>query len=169
MLTLLGLQGAMEMKNVHPLFVHFPIALLLMSSLFYWSGTIFKNTGLMQAGRWSLYGGTVFGVISVITGLQAAYSAPHDDTTHRIMLLHQNLAYGILAASATLSVWTLVVKLAIPVKGKRLFLATHLVLAAVVIQQADLGGRMVFLKGVGVGDKSSAHETGGHDHSAHAH
>jgi len=169
----LGLQSLKEIISVHPLFVHFPIGLLVMSTLFYWAGTLTKNNGLLQAGRWTLYGGAFFSIISVVTGLQAASTAPHDDEVHRIMLLHQNLGYAVLGFSGVLSAWTLAVKSAIPTKGKWVFLVASLVLTTILTQQADLGGRMVFLKGVGVGKKSMLEKTANvqveHDHSAHQH
>ena len=169
----LGLESLREIINVHPLFVHFPIGLLVMSSFFYWAGVLAKNEGLIQAGRWTLYGGAVFGIISVITGLQAANAVPHDDEVHRIMLLHQNLGYVILGLSVTLSAWTLAVKSAIPARGKWIFLIASLALTAVLTQQADLGARMVYLKGVGVGKKSmlekAANVPVAHDHSTHQH
>jgi uncharacterized membrane protein len=169
----LGLESLKEITNVHPLFVHFPIGLLVMSTLFYWAGVFIKNEGLIQAGRWTLYGGAVFSIISVGTGLQAAFTVPHDDEVHRIMLLHQNLAYVILGLSVALSAWTMAAKAAVPAKGKWIFLAASLALTAILTQQADLGARMVFLKGVGVGKKSMLQKTVGsaetHDHSTHEH
>jgi uncharacterized membrane protein len=169
----LGLESLKEIISVHPLFVHFPIGLLLMSTLFYWIGALTKNNGLLQAGRWTLYGGAVFSIISVVTGLQAAYTVPHDDEVHRIMLLHQNLGYAVLGFSVALSVWTFAVKSAIPTKGKWVFLVASLALAAILTQQADLGGRMVFLKGIGVGKKSMLEKAASaqvaHDHSTHQH
>ena len=166
----LGLQGLKEMISVHPLFVHFPIALLCMSAIFYWLGAVLKNEGLIESGRWTLYGGVLFGVISVITGLKAANTIPHDDETHEIMELHQNMGYVIVFLSVALGAWTLAVKSALPQKGRTLFLIACLILAALVTQQADLGGRMVFLKGAGVGKKSMLRESGhSHSHGTHDH
>lgn len=166
----MGLQGLKEMINIHPLFVHFPIGLLFMSAVFYWAGAVLKNEGLIESGRWTLYGGFSFSVIAVITGLKAANTIPHDEETHQIMMLHQNMGYIILFLSAGLSAWTLAVKSALPQKGRAAFLITSLFLIAAVIQQADLGGRMVFLKGVGVGNKSMLQESGHrHTHGSHSH
>jgi len=169
----LGLESLKEIISVHPLFVHFPIGLLVMSTLFYWLGVLVKNEGLVQAGRWTLYGGAVFSIISVVTGLQAANTVPHDDEVHRIMLLHQNLGYAVLGLSVVLSAWTLAAKSAIPTKGKWAFLVISLVLITILTQQADLGARMVFLKGVGVGKKSMLEQAANvqvtHDHSTHQH
>ena len=150
----LGLQGLKEMISIHPLFVHFPIGLLFMCSVFYFVGAFFKKDSLLQAGTWTLWSGTLFATVAVWTGLRAAYTVPHNDETHRIMELHQNMGYAILAIAVILSAWLLIVKASIPKRGKIVFLMALVLLNLILIQQADLGGRMVFLHGTGVGKKS---------------
>lgn len=166
----LGFEGALEMISIHPLFTHFPIAFLTGSGVFYLFGALFKKTSLLEAGKWSLWTGVLSAALAAWTGLRAAQAIPHDEDAHQIMILHQNLAYVILFLSAGLTAWTLAAKNALPQKGRAFFIMLGLVLAAVVAQQADLGGRMVFLKGAGVGKKSMlsgsghAHTHGSHDH-----
>ena len=161
----MGLQSLKEIISIHPLFVHFPIALLLLSAVFYGAGALFKNENLTQAGRWTLYAGMLSAVIAVLTGIKAESTVEHDEEAHEIMELHEKLGYIILALSAALSAWTLAVKSAIPSKGRIVFFAGLIVLSLVIIQQADLGGRLVFLKGIGVGKKSMLQEDGhSHDH-----
>jgi uncharacterized membrane protein len=166
----LGLEGVREMISIHPLFVHFPIALLTVSGVFYLLGAVLNKEGLLEAGRWTLYAGTVSAAAAIGTGLKAAGTVPHDEETHQIMLLHQNLAYIILFLGIGLCAWTLAAKAAIPRKGRTVFLIISLILIAVMAQQADLGGRMVFLKGAGVGKKSMLQEAGhAHSHGSHEH
>ncbi len=150
----LGFEGAKEMLSTHPLVVHFPIALLFMSALFYFIGVFVKKESLIEAGKWTLWSGTLFAIVTVVTGLQAAYTVPHNDESHRIMVVHQNMGYVILGISIVLSVWLLIVKASIPKKGRLVFLVALALLNLILIQQADLGGRMVYLYGTGVGRKS---------------
>ncbi len=164
----LGFHGLKEMINIHPLFVHYPIAFLTAASVFYLLGVFVKKQGLLEVGRWMLYSGTVLSALTVWTGLQAAGTVGHDAEVHRIMTFHQNLGYVILAFSVALSAWTLAVKTALPGKPKGAFVAAMILLAVLVAQEADLGGRMVFLKGVGVGSKSML-QTTSHDHGEHGH
>ena len=154
-----GLQGAMELINVHPLFVHFPIALLMVCVFFYAAGLIFKKENLLIAGKWSLYLGTLSAASAVWTGLLAAGSVKHSGDTHQIMMVHQYLGITVLALSAVLSIWVLISKANTPKAPKFFFLAL-LLLAALITQQADFGGRLVFLHGVGVGKKSMMQEQG---------
>ncbi len=176
-----GLRGLQEAMNVHPLFVHFPIALLLTSTAFYFLGTIFKKADLLAAAKWELYFGTLASAVTVWTGLKAAETVAHGGDTHQIMMAHQYLGFAVLSISLALSAWVFFSKANIPGKGKPAFLLVLVVLAAVLTQGADLGGRMVFLHGTGVGRKSmmqqesmesrsSEHEGNEHhEHGGHAH
>ncbi len=164
-----GLKGAQELTNIHPLFVHFPIALLLTSTAFYFLGTIFKKEDLLAAAKWELFLGTLAAALTVWTGLKAAETVSHGGNAHGIMMMHQYFGFAVLGISITLSVWVRVSKANIPVRGKPAFLLILLVLAAILTQGADLGGRMVFGKGVGVGSKSMLQETEDHSHDSHEH
>jgi len=169
-----GLQGLGELINVHPLFVHFPIALLLTSTAFYFLGSIFKKDELLAAGKWALYFGTFAAAVTVWTGLEAAKTVAHGGGVHELMITHQYFGYTVLGLSAVLSTWVFFSKAHIPAKGRVFFLGVLLILGGILTQGADLGGRMVFLNGVGVGRKSmmpaeSGHEHGSHDHGSQEH
>ena len=170
-----GLQGAKEVMNVHPLFVHFPIALLLESLAFYSLGTVFRKEELLKAGKWALYFGTLAAAITVWTGLQAANTVPHGGEVHAMIMVHQYLGFTVFGLSIILSAWLFLSKSPLPSKGRILFLTGLVLLALILTQGADFGGRMVFLHGVGVGRKSmlnqeaaTPHEHGGEPHEHHA-
>lgn len=159
-----GLQGAMELINVHPLFVHFPIALLLAAVTFYVSGILFRQEGLLNAGKWTLFAGTFGASAAVWTGLQAAGTVAHGGDTHQIMMAHQYLGIAILTLSIILSFWVIVSKANMP-KAPKIFFMILLLLAAVITQQADLGGRLVFSHGVGVGKKNMVQQQASDHHA----
>lgn len=174
-----GMQGAMELINVHPMFVHFPIALLLACVFFYIVGIVLKKDNLLIAGKWSLYLGTLSAAAAVWTGLRAAGSVEHGGDSHQIMMAHQYLGITILLLSAVLSIWVLISKVNMP-KAPKIFFLILLLLVVFISQQADFGGRLVFLHGVGVGKKSMMQEQApgheamgeheeGHDHGDHQH
>jgi len=168
-----GFEGVKGLINIHPLFVHFPIAFLLGSVAFYLLGTVFKNDGLLTAGKWTLYFGTLAAAVTVWTGLEAAKTVPHGGGTHEIMMMHQMIGYTVLTLSVLLSGWVFFSRSLIPAKGKFIFLAVLTILGGIIMQGADLGGRMVFLNGVGVGQKGEVEETahshgdGGHGEEGH--
>ena len=164
-----GLKGFEELINIHPLFVHFPIALLLASSAFYFLGALFRKESLLEAGKWTLYTGAVGAVLTAWTGYEASQTVSHGGGMHQMMMTHQYLGFAVLGISLVLSAWVFFSKANIPVKGKPAFLLALVVLAAVLIQGADFGGRMVFLNGVGVGKKSMIKEMIADSHTQHEH
>lgn len=149
-----GLQGAQELLNVHPLFTHFPIALLLAAVDFYVLGILFRKENFYFAGKWTLWFGALSAGITVWTGLQAAETVRHDEEIHQIIIRHQYLGISILILSIVWSLWVAISKANIPSRGRVIFMGGLLLLSAMILQEADFGGRMVFLKGVGVGKKN---------------
>lgn len=180
-----GFQGLREIINIHPLFVHFPIALLLTAITFYFLGTIFRKEELLSAGKWVFYAGTLSAAVAVWTGLRAADTVPHGGDMHQTLMAHQYIGVVILGLSVLLSLWLILTKANIPGRGKPFFVIALLLLMAAIMQQADFGGRLVFLNGVGVarlparqGRKSmvaenkeniSTGELEHRDHGAHQH
>jgi len=159
----LGLKGLQDAMNVHPLFVHFPIALLLTSFAVYLLGSLLKKDELLGAGKWLLYFGTLSAAVTVWAGLEAEKTVPHGGGVHETMLLHKYLGFSILALSLVLALWVFFSKTLIP-KTRIAFLMGMAILCVIVTQSADLGGRMVFLHGVGVGRKSEMKEAVPHAH-----
>ena len=100
-----GLKGLEQAMNIHPLFVHFPIALLLSSFAFYLLGTLLKQDQFLITGKWILYLGTIAAGVTVWTGVEAAKTVSHGAATHEILTVHENLGFVVLGLSAILSVW----------------------------------------------------------------
>lgn len=148
-----GLEGARELLNIHPLFTHFPIALLCSSLAFYVMSLVFKKEHFLKTGQWVLYLGTLGAAAAVWTGLQAANTVSHDETSHAIIMAHQYLGITVLVLSALLSLWLLVSKSSLP-KAKPVFVGGLVLIVILLLQQVDFGGRLVFFHGVGMGRKS---------------
>jgi len=100
-----GLEGLKHVTNIHPLFVHFPIALLLSSLAFYFLGFLLKQDQFLTTGKWMLYLGTIAAGVTVWTGLEAAKTVSHGAGTHGIMEVHENLGFVVLGLSTFLSLW----------------------------------------------------------------
>ena len=64
--------------NLHPLFVHFPIALLLSSVAFSWAGRLWQGKNFDQAAWYTLLLGLAGTLVTLITGLLAAQGVPAD-------------------------------------------------------------------------------------------
>ena len=165
-----GFEGVKELLNLHPLFTHFPIALLISSVGFYLLGLVFKKDHFLKTGQWTLYFGTLGAAAAVWTGLQAANTVSHDGTTHPIIMAHQYLGIAVLALSVLLSLWLLVSKSSLP-KPKLVFVVGLFLIAILLLQQVDFGGRLVFFHGVGMGRKSFVlkNQAVPHQHEGHPH
>ena len=70
--SLFGFSAMRELFNIHPMFVHFPIAFLPGAFLLYALGIVLKKPVLNAAGRACLYLAAAGTVAALTTGLFAA-------------------------------------------------------------------------------------------------
>ena len=142
--------GISIMDNIHPLLVHFPIALF---SLFFFAdtlGSLFAKPTWRNFATPLLYIGTITALLTVAAGLQAAYSAPHNDSTHAIMLRHQAFGISVAVLACLLSLRRLFAADSfISTKTYGHFVLSGLLLLLLTLG-ADLGGLMVYQHGVAV-------------------
>ena len=96
--------------NWHPLFVHFTIALLSMSALFFIGLKLVQNQSmrsqLIVLAYWNLWLGTGFAVVTVIAGWFAYNSVAHDAQSHAAMTEHRNWALITLATFIVATFWS---------------------------------------------------------------
>jgi uncharacterized membrane protein len=141
---LLGFHGARGLQNLHPLFVHFPIAFLMGAALLYLLAWIGRREAWAWTGLWMLLLGTLGGAVSVWTGLGAWDSvmvAP--SVRDHILVYHRALMLIVFGFSLVLSVWALSMR-PMPRRGRAAFVALLFVTAALVAIGSDFGGWMVY-------------------------
>lgn len=93
--------------NWHPVFVHFSVALLATSALFYlaaflpgrWDGVF------LSVARVNLFTGFAITIATVIAGFLAYNSVLHDDPSHVAMTDHRNWALAATAVWAASAAW----------------------------------------------------------------
>lgn len=144
------LPGVQAMANLHPLVVHFPIALLVSFWLTAALALLFRSQSLHQAASWMLYFGTTAAAVAVAAGFQAAETVEHSEEVHAILERHETLGVSVLGLSVLLSAvrwingrWKL--------RGVSVLeLVAGLVLVGALSAGADLGGLMVYGHAVGV-------------------
>ena len=78
--------------NWHPIFVHFTIGLLLVSTLLYVVGFTLKCENLLIAARLNLWLGSLITIATVLAGLNAYNTVAHDSASHLAMTDHRNWA-----------------------------------------------------------------------------
>jgi len=158
--------GISAMANLHPLFVHFPIALLSIFFLIDLSGSVFSQTKWRHTASWFLYLGTIFAGLTVLVGFHAADTVAHGEDVHEIMETHEHLGVTIFCLTGILSVWRLIARSLLQGVANILYLFFAGVLSILLIFTADLGGLMVYKYGVAVAATSELH---GESYNAHHH
>lgn len=156
----------MIIPNWHPLFVHFTVALIIVSALLYVL-TIFMNGPLREqwiiVARWSLWFGTGITVITGLTGLYAYNTVAHDTPSHLAMMEHRNWALATIAVMLLLGVFS-ALRARAGHSHRGIFALAMMVLALLLASTAWHGGELVYRHGLGVMSlpKSDAHE---HEHA----
>lgn len=139
----------LPMQSVHPLFVHFPIGLLIASFVFECLAWGSKIETWRVTARWCLVAGTLGAAAAVLSGLRAEAVAKHSFEIHQVMEQHKQFGIAVLAGSLLLSVYGLL-DLRRPIPFPRAAYVTILFLVVATLSLgAHLGGRLVYEFGVG--------------------
>lgn len=157
-------QGISEMPNIHPLIVHFPIALLTSFLLMEFLNFITGKESFRAAATWMLYLGTLGALAAVLAGLWAATTVEHSGEAHEVLLRHRDLGITVLALSVILSAWRIYSGGSFSRKGQAFHLAIAFIMVTIMALGADKGGLMVYKYGVGV-KAARTTETEGHIHA----
>jgi uncharacterized membrane protein len=172
--------GLAHAPNVHPLFVHFPIALWLVAGLFCLLGALRQREDFFVTGRWLLYLGTLGALVAVGTGLWAADSMGHDSPGHELVHVHRNLMLAASGIGLTATVAAFALRKRQSVGARWAVTALLLATIGVLTIGADRGAALVFQYGMGTAAQTSpaadvdshAHDTqapGPDEKASHAH
>ena len=135
---------------MHPIFVHFTIALTSASLVFDALGYFLSKASLTAAGGWTLVGSAVMTLVTISTGLTSSTRAPIEEGEARSFLrAHMALGlifYGLLVAITfwRLSLWQ---------AGRGVswfYLGSLAIVSLVMTMQGYLGGELVYRYGVEV-------------------
>jgi len=136
--------GAHHLQNIHPLVVHFPLALLPVATLFYLLAWLSGRDSLAWTALWLLVVGSVSGAVAAGTGLYADEGVMVDPSVREQLLdPHKLWMLSTLGSSAVLTIWALV-RRPFPTRGRGVFVLLLLVVLAVMAHGADYGGRLVY-------------------------
>ncbi len=135
---------------MHPIFVHFTIALTASSLIFDGMGFLLSRASLTAAGGWTLLGSTLMTLMTLSTGLTSSTRAPVEEGEARSFLrAHMALGlifYGLLVAMTLwrLSLWQAETSVT------WWYLAAMAIVSLVMTAQGYLGGELVYRYGVEV-------------------
>jgi uncharacterized membrane protein len=152
--------------NWHPLFVHFPIALLSMATLFFVVLSFVNSTALKEQLRvlayWNLWLGTGFAILTAMAGWFAFNSVAHDAPSHEAMTEHRNWALVTLLVFIVVSSWSIKQYKSSKETGT-VFSVIMLLAFMLLASTAWHGSEVVYRYGLGVMSLPKA-EGDGHDH-----
>jgi uncharacterized membrane protein len=168
--------------NWHPVFVHFPIALVLASVGLHLVAPLLPARWREQCllvAHWNLWLAVVAVLATVASGWQAFNSVDHDDAGHVAMLEHRRWALITSGVVVVLAVWAGWCRIRQRETGLP-FLGVLLVAGALVLTTAWHGGELVYRHGLGVRGFPAAPAPAmpaapaatappAHDHSTHTH
>ena len=144
-----ALTSLLPMESVHPLVVHFPIALLMTALRLDGLALALKRPGLHRVALWNLSLGTIGAGVAVRTGLWAAEIAKHTFEIHQVMELHRKLGIATLVLGIVVVAWRLWKRDQLGLRARLATLVLMLAIAGTLGYGAHLGGRLVYEFGVG--------------------
>ncbi len=141
--------------NWHPIFVHFTIALLSISTALFILGAVLRykqhsySVMILHSAYVNLWCGAIISIITVSAGFYAYYTVSHDGISHLAMKDHRNWALATSTLFVILTGWSI----STFKKGGRLNFAFLILMVVSTISLSITGwkgGELVYRYGIGV-------------------
>ena len=133
---------------IHPIVVHFVIAMALITVVFDVIGVISGKKNLFEVSFWNLIVATVAIFVAIIFGQVEAGLANPYGASRDILNIHSTIGWSLAGVLALLTGWRYVARQKDPANLPRGFLALDVVLAGLVITQVYLGDKLVWIYGL---------------------
>ncbi len=162
-----GLQAA---PNLHPVFVHFPIAFWIGAAVMWAIAFVVRRDVARfdltwRFGLWLQMMGLIGAAVAVGLGFWATEQMGHDAPGHDLVHVHRNIMLGatLLAAALTALAWW---KRHGGTAWRGALLGLAWLLVGATTWGADKGAELVYRHGVGVSREPAPHPAGAHDHGS---
>ena len=133
---------------IHPIVVHFVIAMALITVVFDLIGVLTRRRNLFEVSFWNLLVATVAIFVAIIFGqIEAGLATPYG-ASRDILNYHSTLGWSLAAILSLLTGWRYVARQKDPTVLPRGFLIIDSVLAALVFCQVYLGDKLVWVYGL---------------------
>ena len=133
---------------IHPIVVHFVIAMALITVVFDVIGVFSRKKNLFEVSFWNLIVATVAIFVAIIFGqIEAGLANPYG-ASRDILNIHSTIGWSLAGVLALLTGWRYVARQKDPANLPRGFLALDVVLAGLVITQVYLGDKLVWVYGL---------------------
>ncbi|GFE68163.1 DUF2231 domain-containing protein [Chroococcus sp. FPU101] len=134
--------------TIHPIVVHFVIAMVLFAFICDLIGYFTQNTRLYEVSWWNMLFATISIFIAIIFGQTEAGLAQPYDAVKPVLNLHTLIGWSLSAILATITGWRFILRSRDPQKVPVSYLAVSVLLVGVVCFQVYLGDELVWVYGL---------------------
>lgn len=136
------------MDTIHPIVVHFVIAMAVVSVLFDLVGVVARKPNLFEVSFWNLLFATAAIFVAIIFGQVEAGLADPYGASREILNWHSTLGWSLAGVLSLLTGWRYVLRSRDPQSLPLPFLAAGGVLAVLVAVQVTLGNQLIWIYGL---------------------
>jgi len=140
------------MPDLHPFFVHFPIALLTVSLILELWGSYKRFPELNRAGWWTQLLGSIGILLAVVSGLVTGNEAELTSGAQGALDLHHQMTFASTAVFTVLLLWRVSAKTEVPQRARTAYLFLLAMGVVLLIVGSWAGGVLVFEHGIGVSE-----------------
>lgn len=137
------------MESLHPLVVHFPIALLISALCLDGAALWLTRPAIHRVALWNLCLGTLGAGAAVFTGLRAEEVAKHSFEIWKVMEWHERLGITTLILGLMAVGWRLAKRDQLTSRARLVSVGLMAAMVSTLVVGAHLGGRLVYEFGVG--------------------
>jgi uncharacterized membrane protein len=136
------------MDTIHPIVVHFVIAMGLISFVFDLIGVIFRRSALFEVSFWNLLFATAAIFVAIIFGQVEAGLANPYGASRDILNLHSTIGWSLSGVLSLMSAWRYVIRSKDPQRLPLPFLGAGALLSALIVVQVTLGNQLIWVYGL---------------------
>jgi uncharacterized membrane protein len=136
------------MDTIHPIVVHFVIAMGVITFVFDLIGSAFKKPALYEVSFWNLLFVTVAIFVAIIFGQVEAGLADPYGASSEILNLHSTIGWSLAGILSLLSAWRYVIRNKDPQQLPLSFLAAGAGLSVLIVVQVMLGNQLIWVYGL---------------------
>ena len=136
------------MDTIHPIVVHFVIAMALIAFLFDVVGVVWRKPALFEASFWNLLFATGAIFVAIIFGqVEAGLAAPYGASRH-LLDIHTTIGWSLAGVLSLLSGWRYVLRNRDPQVLPLSYLGAGSLVSALIVVQVVLGDRLIWTYGL---------------------
>ena len=137
-------------KLLHPLVVHFGLALVLVSAVLDLAGRIARRPVLHSVAAANLFIGAVGTIAAVASGMYAEVQLVMAHDVHQVLDAHKLFAFSAAAGVVVLTLWRLALRGQFPARAGALYLVLAMTTATLIGLAGHRGAELVFVHGTAV-------------------